>query len=303
MIQYKIVKFDIEFENPLLFKVYPSFIFRSVLGKELKRMACIFKGSVCSECSLKYTCVYSYMFESPVNKDNPIIYGRNFVSHPFLLWSENVLGRKVKRIVLEVLLIGKGIEYLPYIYFAFLKAGEIGIFKERNKYRINDVLTSEGSIMQSKEKIKMNFERDEWFLDDASNINASSVSVYLLSPYRVKYGGKYGTDFSAIDFFNSVKRRMVILGKFYGNLKEEEIIYAAFGGKYKIFEKNMYWYDLNYYSARQGQRLKLGGVLGNFAIEGRLGPMEISLLKGAEIFHIGKNPSFGLGKIKVEIGK
>ena len=44
----------------------------------------------------------------------------------------------------------------------------------------------------------------------------------------------------------------------------------------------------------------MGGVSGSLEVTAIVNESILSLLKGAEIFHIGKNSIFGLGKIRIE---
>jgi len=46
--------------------------------------------------------------------------------------------------------------------------------------------------------------------------------------------------------------------------------------------------------------MMLGGLIGTIDVSGTFSQFEIKLLEAAEIFHIGKNSSFGLGKIKIK---
>jgi CRISPR/Cas system endoribonuclease Cas6 (RAMP superfamily) len=45
--------------------------------------------------------------------------------------------------------------------------------------------------------------------------------------------------------------------------------------------------------------MKLGGVVGRLVLEGDLAPF-VPLLRTAEIVHVGKGATFGLGKLAVE---
>ncbi|MGI6394240.1 MAG: hypothetical protein ACOX2F_05860 [bacterium] len=86
---YSSFKFVLKPKSPLKFETMPEFLFRSVLGMELKNLSCLFKKRKCQECDLKFQCAYSVIFESPVEKDNPVLQGRNYASHSFIFSIEN----------------------------------------------------------------------------------------------------------------------------------------------------------------------------------------------------------------------
>lgn len=60
------------------------------------------------------------------------------------------------------------------------------------------------------------------------------------------------------------------------------------------------WHDWDRYSKRQQRKVTLGGLLGTLDIEGEIDAGLAALLRAAEILHVGKGATFGLGKIEVE---
>ena len=65
----------------------------------------------------------------------------------------------------------------------------------------------------------------------------------------------------------------------------------------KTLQYDLKWFDWERYSYRQNRRMILGGLVGQIVFEGNLSPFH-DLIKAGEIFHCGKNTSFGLGKYK-----
>jgi hypothetical protein len=53
------------------------------------------------------------------------------------------------------------------------------------------------------------------------------------------------------------------------------------------------------YSAKRGEKTDLSGMMGMLAFEGELTPF-VPWLYGAQILHIGRNTTFGMGQIDVE---
>lgn len=63
-------------------------------------------------------------------------------------------------------------------------------------------------------------------------------------------------------------------------------------------KSNLSWMDWERYSNRQRERMKLGGVVGKINFTGSLGKF-LPYLHLAEHIHVGKETTFGLGKIAV----
>jgi hypothetical protein len=64
----------------------------------------------------------------------------------------------------------------------------------------------------------------------------------------------------------------------------------------EIFSEYLDW---DRFSNRKHKKMKQGGMLAEYLIREANFPF-LRLLYSMEILHIGRNPSFGLGKIKVE---
>ena len=306
-LQYVNVIFTIKIEHQIKFLTYPVFIFRSVIGKELHLMACLFRNRTCEECPLKFTCPYSFLFETHVLKDNDIIKGRNKASHPFVLSSSAKYGEIRDNLDLNVTLFGKGIKYLPYFYYAIKRAGEKGIFKERVKYSILDAKVNNKSIIKNPNMIDTDIERNKWqFNNNDSTDFKKRFFITLLSPLRLKSKGIYKKDLNFKDILIAAERRAEILLGLYGSENSENneeistLRSLSLNCLTETEKADLLWHDLPYYSSRQRLNLKMGGVSGSLEVTAIVNESILSLLKGAEIFHIGKNSIFGLGKIRIE---
>lgn len=298
-ISYRKTNFLISLEKPVTFKIHPLFIIRSVLGKELRRLVCIFRDRECAGCSLKYTCAYSWMFETPIEKTNEILFKRDRASHPFILSCNRDLGFTGDKLDLGVTAFGKGVDYLPYLYYSLQRAGQKGIFTERVPFIIEDAQADGAPILEDDGYIDVMTGRKEWVLGSSREEGETQrLRVAFLTPLRLKVNGRYTSDFSFDDFLLALERRAVILSSLYGDDSEDNFIKKEKNGS-RIISRNLKWMDLDYYSARQGVRMKLGGITGDFIVTGPFSSRDLSLLSFGEIFHVGKNAGFGLGRMTV----
>ncbi|HEX7181344.1 MAG TPA: CRISPR system precrRNA processing endoribonuclease RAMP protein Cas6, partial [Thermoanaerobaculia bacterium] len=69
-------------------------------------------------------------------------------------------------------------------------------------------------------------------------------------------------------------------------------------GTVRIAASDLHWFDCQRYSNRQGRKIDIGGLLGSLELEGDLAPLA-PLLRTAELVHVGKGATFGLGKLEV----
>jgi hypothetical protein len=298
-LEYSAYTIVIKPEDTLKFDTMPEFLFRSVIGMELKNLSCLFKQRKCEECDLKFQCAYSVIFESPINKDNAILEGRNYASHPFVLSVENNEKTTFDKIELNITLVGKAIDYFPYLFYAVSKGGETGIGRERVKYSVESV-KHEGNEIFKDGQLNIDMKRKEWIAGINSGRGAKrNYLVEFVSPLRLKKHGKYVDELDYEDFLNAVIRRMNILCGLYGHCEKnpEKTGLETFNKKNLV--TNIRWVENKRWSGRQKRTMLLGGIKGTIELSGNFTPFERSLLEAGELFHLGKNAGFGLGRIKV----
>ena len=307
-ILYKNIGFVITLNKKAAFTVPVPFLFRSVIGYQLRKMCCISHSTACPDCMFNASCVYGLTFESIVPKDNAALTGRDRISHPIIIDTDNFAAEEVKLLVLNLIFLGPTISYLPYYYYALKKGGENGVTKERTPYIINDIIDfsdsgKKRSIMIDEENIetKLESERWEYNLETEPGIEKKFI-ITLSSPLRYKAQGHNVRRIVDAELAACLSRRVQVLCSQYGH--NDHPGEYKFGGGWTVTEQDLKWQDFTHYSARQRKEMRLGGLVGKFVLSGKFSPYEYGFLQFAEKFHAGKNTSFGLGKLKVsEYGK
>lgn len=291
---YLPVTFKIRFFSALehVSPVHYAFVLRSVLGYNLRSMCCIAHGKLCPDCAYNKTCAYAYIFETIIPQDNSIHTGTDRASHPFSFCNCSDSSFTIN-------LFGKACDYLPYIYAAFYKAGQKGLFKERIPFTIEDVKIGDSSILIDEENIDTNTSPIKWgfsFEIDNNQKIEKEILVELKTPLRFKTKGKYSTDFNAQDFMQCLFRRAKTLCSLYGSF-EDVPFYDNNNIEFELTDRNIRWKDYEHYSARQKNAMQLGGVIGTFKLKGKFSDFDLALLDFSKIVNAGKNPNFGLGQI------
>jgi hypothetical protein len=67
-----------------------------------------------------------------------------------------------------------------------------------------------------------------------------------------------------------------------------------------VVDTNLNWFDWKRYSHRQDKSMLMGGMIGSVIFEGKIGEY-LPLIEFCSKTHLGKQTSFGLGKIKAEM--
>jgi len=296
-LSYLPVHFHLRFDTPVIADTPTLFVLRSLLGMQLRSMSCVSPNTKCPDCMYRRTCAYAFLFETILPQQNDVVPGRDRASHPFAFTQGDLsVGGKVSEYDFTMTLFGKAIDYLLYMYAAFVRAGESGIFKNRVRFSVSDVTVGGKSILIGEEGIDPNVEAKEFsFSNDGLEDSRGEVLVELKSPLRFKVGGKYSSEFSSSDFFLALYRRATTLLKMYGATETE--LERLPKSLLTIDARNLRLKKLDHYSSRQKELVILSGVVGTFSLSGEFSCMEKKLLEFGRIANAGKNTNFGLGQM------
>lgn len=289
--------------------------FRGGFGKALLEAVC--PERVCRQdaCLHRFQCAYSYIFEMPVPKDAEVLRLNSNAAQPFIMEfspnTKDVYGNN-ETLDLNLTLIGKAIDYLPYCVFAFERLGVMGIGKDREKYIIENVVSVEKEIetviFSGKEKrfsgegIRHSFlsimnsrdgDRRKWQ-------ESQTVEIQFITPGRFEHSGKIIT--GKLEFhilLRSLLRRLSTLLYFHcGGLRLPVDFKQLIGDakEIRIAESNLNWEEYERYSTRKEKRMKIGGLKGMIRYKGEMKAF-IPFLLLSEYIHVGKSVSFGLGQV------
>jgi hypothetical protein len=303
-LSYKKIRFVISLTKKVRFPAPVPFLFRSIIGFQLRKMCCIAHNNVCADCMFNATCIYGLTFESIVPKSNAALSGRDRISHPIIISAEEFMGKEGDSVILNIIFLGPAVPYVPYYYYALKKGGELGITKERVPYQINDIVefpntAKEHSVKTNEEQIDTRMEPELWEFDPKIVTKIQKkCKITLLSPLRIKAEGHYVRQLVDGEFAMCLHRRAQVLCSQYG--RNDLTGDYQFSGNWVIAEQNLKWRDYVHYSARQKKAMRLGGLMGDFTVSGDFSSYEYAILQFAELFHGGKNTNFGLGKMKIQ---
>lgn len=290
--------------------VYKGSTFRGVFGRALKSVVCALKHQECEGCLLRSKCVYATVFERPdATKDKTARI--NASPHPFVI--EPPLTARTcfpagASFDFHLLLMGETNHLLPYFIYAFEQMGQIGIGRKLDKGRGRFVLESvrrNGTLLYSSNSRKLNQIGDLKQLDlkpkaDFTN-SANRIKLFLETPLRLKFNNKLQADLPFHVLVRSMIRRLSSLMEAFGD-GEPPLDYRGLikrAESVSTVESALSWHDWQRYSFRQEEKMLMGGMAGSVTYEGDIGEF-LPLLEFCEQVHLGKQTTFGLGKIRTE---
>jgi len=299
-IPYNLIDIYCEPEDELYLPQFKGSSFRGVIGRTLRKALCVLKSyEACPPCPLKNKCYYAYLFETIPSQHGPLPFNLHkypAVPHPFVIEppeEEKRLFTKGEVFALRIILIGKATQYEPYFLLAIRYAGEHGIGKGNKKFYVVEYRSS------GTQKCYLEFN------EPSDKENISQISLRVITPLRLIHERRLVKRLEFHHLIRALLRRLTILYYFHVNeampeIPAKRLIEQAMS--VKTVNESLRWFDWERYSFRQKRRMTLGGLVGEVTFEGNLAPF-YSILRAGEIFHCGKNTSFGLGKYRITFVK
>lgn len=288
--RYLTLTYPITFKEKPEWRNPPAFVFRSVIGFALRRLTCALRlQKSCSDCMLNGSCIYSVFFETNVDKDNNSLPGRNRSVHPFVL---DIVSLSESEAVINITFIGRAVNYIPYLNIALNNAGELGVGRNRALFEVTGIMVGSKPFVPDLKIIEK--QCSTWPSPDVE----APKAITLVTPCRVKEKGKYISEINLDSLAVNMLRRVTALSELFGDDGDRERHFELSPVESLPVEQK--WTEKTYYSSRQKTRMRFGGVVGRIEIKDEV-PRDIcNLIEAMELFHVGKNISFGLGKIEVE---
>jgi CRISPR-associated endoribonuclease Cas6 len=155
----------------------PAFLgstLRGAFGHSLKQTVCVMPHRNCDRCMVADRCIYPYLFETPTPRDIPRLRGQGQAPRPFIL-SPPVPGtlpgrtaaaatsgcaaesqvvssldqrlnlRAGDELAFGLVLMGRAIEYLPYLVYSVAEMSRRGLGAELARFELTEVLLNNAS--------------------------------------------------------------------------------------------------------------------------------------------------------------
>ncbi|HOU51750.1 MAG TPA: CRISPR system precrRNA processing endoribonuclease RAMP protein Cas6 [Smithella sp.] len=305
--------FKCVFDDNAVLPPYKGSTLRGIFGHALKKVVCALKKQDCADCLLAQRCIYTSIFESTIHPNHNISVRRVVhPPHPYVIEPpDDAKTNYQKDDVLNfvILLFGKANECLPYFIYAFDQMGQIGIGKridgKRASFVLKQVLVNEDLIYDQKDgKIRKQPALDNIAIEPDSVLQCDQemiIKLKLSTPLRIKYHNNLKAELPFHILVRAMLRRISSLSESHDGV-EPALDYRGMvsrAEKVTIEQSDLSWFDWRRYSNRQEQEMLMGGMIGSIEYRGKLSEY-LPLINFCEKVHIGKQTTFGLGKVVLE---
>lgn len=277
---------------------------RGAFGHALRHLSCMTKMPDCKSCMLYRSCPYPLVFEHPPQASKFQKFGN--IPNPYII-EPPPLGNKIYQVgevlSFNMVLMGQAMAQLPLIIFAWQRALQQGLGKERSRAKLLTVIIEPD---QPQAQIIYDTALDTSVQAYSPLVppllaKTAAITLEFVTPLRIqKQGTILNHQMTARDVLGALLRRYFLLWEFHGkDYHAPDFAWLIEQAQQVVCEVDFEWCDWQRYSTRQHQAMNLGGVLGKVRLRGDLSAFW-AMLQAGQWLHIGKETTFGMGQYQIE---
>ncbi len=292
------IHFKLKAIDSLDLPYYKGSTFRGAFGHALKQSVCVMRNTECAVCALKAQCAYVYLFETRNDRGEA-------VAHPYIIEPPSNMKSRLlpgETFELRMVLIGRAIEYVPYVIHSLKQMGKRGVGRRQGRFSLEEAgLVAGGQRQQVYDALTDKIQKGHVLLNlnRLPLIETETVTLDFLTVTGLKHQGRLVAvpDFETI--VRAIFRRVKALNVYHGQAGEAPE-FPDFDGSVQTEENRLKkdWWQR--YSSRQHTKIKFDGFVGRIRFAGNITPYT-RLLQMGRLLHLGRGTVYGMGRYELEI--
>lgn len=281
---------------------------RGGFGKALREMSCVRRAETCLQCELHRSCPYGYLFETPVPPEAGIMRRYTHAPHPFVLRAAGDQLRMVKEgetVEVAVGMFGSAREYFPFVLFALMRLGEIGLGADRVRFIVQEVWSAATGerLYAYREQLPGVLPPPTVYEVHLNEAPGETLTIHFVTPLRLRLQEQILRRADFAPLVSAALRRLELLSRVHrtGEYAVSAAEWVERAGAVRILHDGTRWQELSRHSGRQQQKVPMGGLLGAVCYGGPVGAFR-ELLDLAGRVHVGKGITYGHGYFRVQEG-
>jgi CRISPR-associated endoribonuclease Cas6 len=282
-------------------------LLRGAFGHALRRTVCaVGPEQECASCRLRRTCVHTRLFETFVEAPPPpFLAGVGTSPRPYVFEpaGERRSFAPGEPLEFDLLLFGQAIDLEAYALLAVERMAAAGLGSGRCRFALERVrapgpdgvwqtLFADGRA-PARGPLAPALPRQDPLGERAV--------LRFSTPTRLKVRDHLTLAVRFRDLAFAMLRRTLELAHFHvpgAAIDWDFHRLLARAGDVRVAAADLTWHDWERYSNRQQTKMAMGGFVGRLELAGDLAPFA-PLLRAAEVVHVGKGATFGLGRMEV----
>jgi hypothetical protein len=283
-------------------------LLRGAFGHALRRSVCLMgPEQPCATCRLRQACAYTRIFETFVEGEPPpFLRGLETAPRPFVFEprSERRDFAPGDPLDFDLLLFGRAVDLQAYVLLAVERMAAAGLGRDRSPFALAraEALEPAGTWRTVLADGRAAGPGAPAPCLPPADLPGSRALLRFLTPTRLKVHNRLApsVDFRTLAFL-MLRRTLEIAWLHVPGTAPDWSFRPLLdqAAAVQVTASRLAWRDLERYSNRQQRKTPLGGFTGTLEIEGDLAPFA-PLLRTAEVLHVGKGATFGLGQLRVD---
>lgn len=243
---------------------------------------------------------YQYLYENGKREQ-----GKQDIVKPYILIPPAACGTKKivekgELLEFELVLLGDAVKYASALIEALKKIEMFGMGAYRYKFCLSQVIHSREQRILWREGVSYLSEINPVKLPCYGLANVTGAVVKLCTPLRIRRGGQLLEHISFHTLIRNITNRMVRITERYGGRIDTDEIerIQSLAEEIEITREKLWVNHLERYSNRRKEKMDFSGLLGEIEYRGDMTPF-VPWLFAAQTLHIGRNTTFGMGKIQI----
>jgi hypothetical protein len=201
----------------------------------------------------------------------------------------------------DILLLGEAIQYTKALVNTLCDSSYLRLGVLRYPFRLMKVVHSLDQRVIWQEGSFYDVAVRGAILPNKMLSQIKKIRIQTSTPLRIRRKGELLESVDFITIIRNITTRLEAITKRYGgfiDMKEAEYV-KELSKVVHMTSCQFEWRVMSRYSNRLEEKMDFSGLMGNMVLEGDLTPF-VPWLHAAQILHIGRNTTFGMGRITVE---
>lgn len=231
---------------------------------------------------------------------------KQVIAKPYMIippeskWPQTIIGREEK-LNFEFLLFGNATQYATSLILALENIQKIGLGAYRYPFCLYEIVNSYTQRIIWRKDIRYKTPRISTTAIPCFELKqVTGVIVKICTPLRIRHGGQMVRNITFEVLIRNITNRIRMLTERYGGWIDQTEVerLQILAAQVRTVREKLRIEKLERYSNRAKRKMDFSGLMGELEYEGNLTSF-VPWLYAAQRLNIGRNTTFGMGKIKV----
>ena len=248
----------------------------------------------------KEACAFLYRNSEKEDMDAGKVVAKPYMIIPPEIQRPQTVIEQGEKLNFELLLFGSAEESVSAVVSALEQLYRFGLGARRYRFDLSEIINSQTQ--------RIIWRKGKYFKDavTAAEIqgeelqNVTGMVIKICTPLRIRHGGRFVKKISFQTLSRNRTNRIMELTERYGGWidQEEADRLLVLSEKVSTVHEEIKVERMERYSNRTSGKMDFSGLIGTIEYEGDLTPF-VPWMYAAQKLHIGRNTTFGMGKIQV----